>query len=324
MELAAILAARQAIRPFITYTPLIHSPFLSERSGANVWLKLENQQPTGSFKVRGALHKILQLSPDQRARRIVTASAGNHALGVAHAVRALQQQGVTLTADIFVPHTAPAAKIDKLRRYPVTVHPVGATFDAAHAAADAFAQEMGVTPLSAYDDEDVIAGQGTVGLEIALALPHVNTIVTPVGGGGLLAGVATAVHHMLPRTRVVGVQPEASPAALLSLRDGVAYDPYDHEPTIADGLAGGFGATPLALLQAYPPTIMLASEAETRRAIFHLVQQHQLLIEPSGAIAITPLLPETADFAGQTVVCILSGGNLDTQLLAEVLISNEH
>jgi threonine dehydratase len=168
----------------------------------------------------------------------------------------------------------------------------------------------------------VIAGQGTVGLEIVRELPQANLILVPVGGGGLIAGVASVAKAVSSDLRVVGVQPQASPAALLSLRDGVAYDPYDHEPTIADGLAGGFGRTPFRLARRLIDDVLLASEAEIRRAIYVLLHQHQLIAEPSGAIAVSPLLTGALDFRGLNLVCILTGGNIETALLHQVL--DEH
>lgn len=315
IELAEILQAQQRIRPFIQQTPLIHSPYLSELTGGDVWLKLENQQPTGSFKVRGALNKISQLSQAEKARGIVAASAGNHALGVAHTAASLGLGRV----DIFVPETAPDAKINKLRRFPVTIHLAGQTYEDAHKAADDFRARTGATEIAAYDDLAVITGQGTSGVEIMIDLPNCNLVFVPVGGGGLIAGVATAVRQIKPSCHIVGVQPEASPAAQLSFAQNRAIDPYDHAPTIADGLAGGFGAEPFAVLRDNPLEITLASEADLRRAILALLAEHQLVIEPSGAAAIVPLLTGQVEITGKTAVCILTGGNLSLALLREIV-----
>ncbi len=315
IELVEFLQAQRRIRPYIHYTRLIQSPYLSELTGGDVWLKLENQQPTGSFKVRGASNKISQLSEAEKAQGIVAASAGNHALGVAHAAALL---GLA-QADIFVPETAPQAKLDKLRRFPVNLHLVGQTYDEAHLAAEAFRQRTGATEISAYDDLAVIAGQGTVGVEILTNLPAAELILVPVGGGGLVSGVATAVRHIKPSCHIVGVQPEASPAAQLSFAQNRAIDPYDHAPTIADGLAGGFGAKPFDLLRANPPEVVLVSEADIRQAILALLAEHQLVIEPSGATAIAPLLTGGVDVVGKTAVCILTGGNLAMNLLREII-----
>lgn len=312
----AILQAQRRIAPFIQPTPLVRSAHLSTQTGADIWLKLENRQPTGSFKVRGAVNKIGLLTPEEKARGIVTGSAGNHGLGVAFAA----QSWGDVSADIFVPVNAPRAKVDKLRQFDVTLHLEGDTYEAAHQAAEAFARETGATYVQAYDDLDVIAGQGTTGLEILNDLPDTDLILVPIGGGGLVAGVATAVKTMNPGCRVVGLQPEASPAALLSLRDGIPYDPYDHEPTIADGLAGGFGAMPFYVARTLIDQVLLASEVDLRRATFTLLDREQMVVEPSGAIAITPLLNGALDVAGKTVVCVLSGGNLATTLLRDILV----
>jgi len=223
-------------------------------------------------------------------------------------------------ADIFCPVTAPRAKVEKMRRFGVGVHLGGDTYEDAHQAAEAFARKTGAIYVQAYDDLDVIAGQGTIALEIADELPQVDVMVVPVGGGGMIAGISVVAHERAPNCRVLGVQPEASPAALLSLRDGVAYDPYDHQPTLADGLAGGFGAVPLSVARERIDDVLLASEADLRRAIYTLVDQEQLVVEPSGAIAVVPLLNGSLDVAGQTAVCVLSGGNLETTLLRDILI----
>jgi threonine dehydratase len=319
IPLRDLLAARRRIRPFLRPTPLLHSPWLSEQSGGDVWLKPECEQATRSFKIRGALHKIGGLSPAEKQRGVVTASAGNHGLGVAYAAGVWDSAETPMQTDIFVPENAPAAKVDKLRRYPITLHRSGETYDAAHRAADAFAAEKGAVSISAYDDPVVIAGQGTLGLEIVEEAPDVDAILVPVGGGGMIAGVAAVAQSIALACRVIGVQPKASPAALLSLRDGVAYDPYDHEPTLADGLAGGFGATPLAVAGDLIHSIELSDEATLRRAVHALMVHHQLMVEPSGAIAIAPLLSGQLDLSGQTVVCILSGGNLDIGIVERVV-----
>jgi threonine dehydratase len=315
LRLPKILQTHQAIQPHIRQTPLIRSAWLSQQTGADVWLKLENWQPTGSFKIRGALSKLSRLTAAQRDQGIVAASAGNHALGVAYAAERLGG----IRADIFVPETAPKAKIDKLAHYPVTLHQTGGSYEEAHQAAARFSAETGALEISAYDDEEVIAGQATAGLEIFRQRPQADVILVPVGGGGLIAGIATVATAFSPTCRIIGVQPEASPAALLSLQQGRAIDPYDHAPTLADGLAGGFGAVPFALAHDKIDEILLADETTMRRAIFTLLHHHQLVVEASGAIAIAPLLDGSVDLAGLTLVCLLSGGNLETAVLQNIL-----
>jgi threonine dehydratase len=315
ISLHEIFTAYQMIQPYLGHAPLRFSPALSEQSGAKVWLKLENQQPTGSFKIRGALHKIMRLSPEQRRTGLVTASAGNHGLGTAYAAQALGLAKVT----IFVPQNAPQAKVAKLNRFPVRLQQVGDSYEAAHQAAEQFAQASGASYIPAYDDPLVISGAGTCGLEIMQGLPAVEVIIVPVGGGGLVAGVAVAAKKINPACHIIGVQPAASPAAKLSLAQNMPLDPFDHAPTLADGLAGGFGAHPFYLARTLVEDILLFSEAALRQAIFTLVAQEQLIVEASGAIAIAPLLAGNHPFQGKTVVCILTGANIDSPVLAAIL-----
>jgi threonine dehydratase len=315
LKLYDIILAQNRLKPHIRPSPLIYSEALSEQSGARVWLKLECRQATGSFKIRGALHKMMMLGDEAQAQGIVAASAGNHGLGLAYAAKVLEQRNVT----IFVPKTTPVAKVSKLSRYPIRLEKVGETYGDAHQAAEDFAAETGATYISAYDDPQVIAGAGAIGLEIMSELPEVQTIITPVGGGGLIAGMAVAVKGVNPLCQMIGVQPDASPAAKLSLEQNQPIDPYDHAPTIADGLAGGFGAHPFYIARTLIDDVWLFSEDDLRQAIFTLIDQEQLVVEASGAIAIAPLLRGDYDLQGQTVVCVLTGANIDSRLLADIL-----
>lgn len=317
LKLHHFLQARRRIAPHIRRTPLVRSAFLSQLCRAEVWLKVEGMQPTGSFKVRGALHKLMQMPAEERSQGVVTASAGNHGLGLAYAAEALHLPSVT----VFVPEDTPATKTGKLARYPITLRRVGRTYAEAHHAAEAFAAQTGAHYISAYNDVDVILGQGTCGLEIMLDLPETGFLFVPTGGGGLLSGVALTAKAINPGTRIIGIQPEASPAARLSFEQGLPLDPYDHEPTLAEGLAGGFGSLPFYLARTLVDHITLHSEAEIRRAIFTLLQHEQLVVEASGAIAIAPLLRQAVDVSGQTVVCILTGANIDPSLLASIVES---
>jgi threonine dehydratase len=267
MMLEELRAARERIRPHVLRTPLTRSAALSERAGAEVWLKLECRQHTGCFKPRGAVNRIASLSEDERARGVVAASAGNHALGVAHACRAV---GVE-QADLFVQADAAPAKVRKLRGYPVRLHLLGANYEEAQQAALAHARETGAVFVSSYDDAAVIAGAGTCGLEIVEDLPEPDAVVVPVGGGALIAGIATAVKAARPRARVIGVNPEASPSALESLRAGRALDPYEHGPTRAHGLAGGFGRVPFEIARRLVDEVVLVSELELARGIAALI-----------------------------------------------------
>lgn len=316
MILIEILKAAQVIRPYIHQIPMRRCGFLSEQTGGEVWLKLESLQPTGSFKIRGALNRLSHLTEAEKARGIVVVSAGNHGLGVAYAVEQLGG----MKADIFLPQSAPSAKVEKMRRFDgVNLHLVGENYNEAVVTAQAFAAENGSVEIPAYDDPIVIAGQGTMGVEILTERPETDVILVPVGGGGMISGISAAAAAIKHGCRVVGVQPEASPAGLMSLRDNVSYDPYDHEPTIADGLAGGFGEWPLKIGRDFIERILLSSEAELRQAIYSLVKQEQLVVEASGAAAIVPLMNRSLDIKGKTAVCVLSGGNLAISLFGEII-----
>ena len=317
LTLHEIYLAQQRMKPYITRTPLMQSTLLSAQLGIDVRLKLENRQCTGSFKPRGALNKILTLSAEELERGIVAASAGNHALGVAHAAQCL---GLT-KADLFVQANAAPAKIAKLRQYNVNLHLVGNLFDEAQAAAFEFAEHNGATFVSAYDDLDVIAGQGTVGLEIMQDMPDVDTIVVPVGGGGLIAGLATIAKSLNPAIRVIGVNPAASPSAYLSKRDGYPYETYENKPTLAHGLAGGFGRVPFMVAMMLIDEIVLVSEEEMKRGIAALIDSDQILAEASGVAGIAAVLAGKVGEA-RKCVCVLTGGNIDSETLRMILNSN--
>ena len=315
VSFADLESARERIGPHVLQTPLTHSPLLSRRIGAPVWLKQENRQHTGSFKPRGALNKILSLNPAELRRGVVAASAGNHALGVAYACKTLGIERAT----IFVQANASPVKLAKLGAFSIDVHRIGDTFEAAQQAALAHAEKTGSVFVSAYDDPAVVAGQGTCGLEIAAQLDAVSTVIVPVGGGALIAGIALAVTTLRPQAKVIGVNPAASPSALLSLQRGHAIDPYDHEPTLAHGLAGGFGRTAFPIVRERVERIALVSEAEIAAAIVELIDSDQILAEPSGSAALAALLfGKTAKPTGDVVV-VISGGNLDTPTLRTVL-----
>jgi len=311
-----IFQAQRTIRPYIFRTPLRDSFLLSERIGASIYLKLENWQITGSFKPRGALNRIALMTADERAHGIVTASAGNHALGVGHAARAMNISPAT----IFVPRTAPRAKIDKLRQFPVEVRQVGETYDDAHHAAETFQRVTSATFIHAYDDPRTVAGQGTIGLEIIEDLPNVDAILVPVGGGGMIAGIAIAVKALAPSVKIIAVQPTASPSLRDSIRDGKCYEEYAAASTICDGLAGGIGKIVFQVAQnKLIDDVVLVEEDETHAAIRALVETQQLVVEGSGAVGVAALLSRKIDLSGKRVAVVLSGGNIDLALLNQIL-----
>lgn len=315
LGLADIQAARRRLGAHAWRTPLVPSRELSRRAGSPVFLKLECWQRTGSFKVRGALSKLAGLLPEERARGVVTASAGNHGLGVAYATEALGMAPAT----IFLPETASETKARHLAASHCHLRRAGADYDAAHAEAEHYAAAHDALYLSAYDDLEVIAGQGTVGMEVLEELPDADLLLVPIGGGGLVAGVAIAARAMRPGIRIVGVQPEASPSAYLSLREGRPYESYPGAPTICDGLAGGFGRVPFEAAGRLIDDILLVPDSAVRLAIAWLAAHEQLLVEGSAAIAIAPLLTRQVAPGGQKTVALLTGRNIDSALLRQCL-----
>jgi len=314
LSLEDVFRARRVVARHLPPTPLRSAFCLRPRPA---WLKLECWQPTGSFKVRGATNFIASLSAEQRRGGVVAASAGNHALGVAFAASIL---GGSLEATLFVPRTAPRAKVEKLRAFPVTVREDGLTYDEAHALALAHVEKTGATYVHAFDDPRTAAGQGTVALEILEELPEVGTIVVPVGGGGLIAAVAAAVKDRARGVRIVAVQPEASPSLRDSIRGGAALLDYAAAPTLADGLAGGIGEIVFAHRDLLDEVVVVP-EAAIEDAIVALLAEDQVVAEGAGAVAVAALRAGLVESAGdgRAVVAIVTGGNIDASVLARLL-----
>lgn len=316
LEARDILRAARVLRPFLPRTPLERSAPLSSALGGEVFLKLETVQPTGSFKVRGALNKILTLSPEERVRGVVTASAGNHALGVAHAARLAGIRQATLV----LPEAAPRSKVSALKRYGFELVQAG-TYDDAEALAHRLEREGGLTCVHSYNDPDVVAGQGTIALEVLEELPAVDTFLVPVGGGGLACGVALWAKAVDPAIRVIGVQPETSPAVYASRRAGrIVQVPI--LPSAADGLVGNLepDALTFPLLCRYVDDLRLVREEEILEAIGYLVAEHGIVVEGAGAVSVAALRRKPGlDLTGRTAVLILSGRNIDRDRLGEAL-----
>lgn len=310
---ADILLARRRIAGIAYPTPLEHSRPLSDYTGAEVYLKLECAQVTGSFKLRGATNA---LRAGEGRSPVVACSAGNHALGVAHAAA---QTGVEAT--LVLPEGASPAKVAALRRYPATVLQVGASYEQAEAAALRLAREQGLRFISPYNHPDVIAGQGTLGVEILEQLPDADVLVVSVGGGGLISGVGLWAKAMNPNIRVVGVQAEQSAAMLASLQAGELVQAPDL-PTLADGLAGNLepGAMTFPLVQRLVDMLIAVSEAQIAAAMRWLLNEHQLVVEGAAAVVVAALLNGlVAGLAGRRVVALLCGRNVATETLLGVV-----
>ena len=309
-----ILVARRNMGNLVRKTPLQYSFPLSERVGSEVYLKLENLQQTGSFKVRGAVNRIAGFSAEERARGVVAASSGNFAVGMAYAARALGGVPVSL----FMPLGTPASKVDKLREYDVEVFLSGEQWDDTYDDSKDYQREHGLAYAHSYADLEIIAGQGTIGLEIMEDLPDTDAILVPIGGGGLLGGVTVAAKAINPGIAIIGVQVEASPSAYLSFKEGHCYERYEYDFTIAEGLAGGFGIVPFELVKDLIDDVVLVSEQEMREAVFTLLESEQLVVEGSGAVSVAALLFDKVGLKGKKVVAVISGGNIDIELLLEI------
>jgi threonine dehydratase len=309
--MADVLAAARRLRGVARRTPLERSPWLSGIAGSDVYLKLETHQRTGSFKLRGAYNAIASLSAEARARGLVTSSAGNHGQGVALAASLLGAAAV-----VYVPSDAPDAKKRRIARWGVDLREVPGGYDGAHHAGEAHAERAGVHFINAFSDPAVVAGQGTVGLEIFQELPGVRTIVVPVGGGGLAGGVGIAARALGPGVRVVGVQTEETRAMHASLQAGRPVSvPYG--PTLCEGLSGDVDARGVALAARVVDEIVVVPEASVRRAMRRLYEEEGIVAEGSAAVAVAAVL-EGAAGEGPVAV-VVSGGNVDAARLASIL-----
>ncbi|ADB63485.1 threonine dehydratase (plasmid) [Haloterrigena turkmenica DSM 5511] len=295
-------------------TPVERSTSLGEMVDAEVYLKMEHLQWTGSFKTRGAYNKIRQ-AVDDGADEFVAASAGNHAQGVALAAT---KCGANST--IVMPTHAPQAKIDATRSYGAAVELVGQDFQEAMAYAQDYAADNDVEFVHAYDDPNIVAGQGTLGIEIHEDCPDVDTVVVPIGGGGLISGVATALDHLSPETRVVGVQAEGAATVHESLDKGIPVT-LDEVDTIADGIAtGGISDLTLNLIEDHVDEVVTVSDAEIANAILLLLERAKQVVEGAAAASVAAVLSDQLDVSGETVMPVLGGGNLDMTMLQTVLI----
>jgi threonine dehydratase len=316
IDLSDVEAARDRVAETARHTPLEYSHTFSEMTGTEVHLKLETFQRTGAFKIRGATNRIATLDEEQRDAGVVTASAGNHAQGVALAA---SRMGVDST--VVMPEDAPIAKVKATQNYGAEVVLHGVDYDQAEARAHEIEREEGRYYLHAFDDPEVIAGQGTIGLEIAEDLPEVETVIVPIGGGGLISGIATAVRAHNPEARVVGVQAEGAASVADSLEQGqrVARDAVD---TVADGIATRtVGELPFEIIQERVDEVVTVTDDEIAVALTLLLERNKTLVEGAGAVPLAALLSGAIEYDdGETVVPTLCGGNIDMNTLTTVIV----
>jgi threonine dehydratase len=312
LTLADIRAAAARLQGEIIDTPCMPSRTLSALTGCAVFLKFENLQFTASFKERGALNKMAQLTAAERASGVLAVSAGNHAQGVAY-----HAQRMGIPATIVMPRFAPAVKVERTRGFGASVVLEGDTFDDARAHGLRLAAERGLTLVHPYDDLAVIAGQGTIGLEMLAQRPEIDTLVVAIGGGGLISGVATAARALRPDIEVIGVQTERFPAAFNAMH-GAQHE--SAQATIADGIAvKSPGALTLPLIREHVSEVLLVSEDDIEQAILMLLEIEKTVVEGAGGVGLAALLKHPARFKGRKVGLILCGGNIEPLVLAEII-----
>ena len=308
-----IRAAAERIRGSVIRTPMLVSRTLSEIIGAEIWLKFENLQFTAAYKERGALNKLLQLSPDERARGVIAASAGNHAQAVAYHAKRLG-----IPATIVMPESTPTVKVTQTAGHGASVVLYGRIVDDAFGKARELALENGYVFVHAFDDPKVIAGAGTIGLEMLEDAPDLDTIVVPIGGGGLMSGIAIAARGLKPDIELIGVEAELYPSMKCAIQD-------IHMPLGGDTLAEGIavkqpGELTSRILRELANDVVLVPERELERAVAMLVGIEKTVVEGAGAAGLAAILADSARFRGKKVATLLCGGNIDTHLLANVLV----
>lgn len=313
--LAEILRAEQRIRPSILETPLIPSLPIGQMGGADVYLKMESEQYTNSFKARGAVNKVLSLTEEARSRGVITASTGNHAQGTA---RACSLIGCPCT--IFLPETAEPSKVAAIRHYPADLVFHGTDPLATELHAKKTAIEQGKTWISPYNDPQIIGGQGTIGLELSRQLPHIDEVLVTVGGGGLISGIAVYLKAIMPNVNIIGCQPEQAPDMYRCIQAGEIIEIEQHE-TLSDGSAGGVepGSITFPLCRDLVDRYLLVSEAEIRAAMRLMMDAHHKIVEGAAGVAVAAFLRYKKQFEGKTVVIVICGANIATDKFLKII-----
>ena len=312
LTLDHVYKANYILRSVVRQTDVLYAPKL--KPGTELYLKTENLQLTGSFKVRGAYYKMSQLTQEERERGVIACSAGNHAQGVALAA---QKNGIK--AVICLPDGAPISKVEATRSYGAEICLVEGVYDDAYQKAQQLRDEKGYTFIHPFDDPDVIAGQGTIALELAEQVPDMDAVIVPIGGGGLISGIAYTLKNLNPNVKIYGVQASGAPSMLNSIHDA-HIETLDSVFTIADGIAVKQpGSITYEICSKYVDEIVTVTDDEISAAILALMEQHKLVTEGAGAVAVAAAMFGKMDLTGKKTVCLLSGGNIDVTILSRVI-----
>ena len=312
VALEQIHNAARVLNGNIRETDLIYAPNIVPDS--KIYLKCENLQVTGSFKIRGAFYKISQLSQEERNKGVVACSAGNHAQGVA-----VSAQKNNIKSTIFIPSIAPLSKIEATKSYGAEVKLIDGVYDDAYEAAVRYYKESGAVFVHPFDDELVIAGQGTIGLELLRQLPELDAVIVPIGGGGLIAGIATCIKNINPRCKVYGVQAQGAPSMVNAMELHELHT-LDRVSTVADGIAVKTpGSLTFDLCEKYVDDIVTVTEDEIATAILTLIEQQKLIAEGAGAVSVAAAMFNKLPIKGQNTACVVSGGNIDVSILSRVI-----
>ncbi len=313
--LQEILQAEYQIRPYIRETPLEYSFPLSKLTGSRVFLKLENLQHTGSFKVRGAMNALLSLTPEQRARGVVTASSGNHGIAVAFGLHTLKIHGT-----VFVPEDTSSTKVAAIRNYGADIRFWSTDCVMTEVYARSYAAQNDMVYISPYNDTHVVGGQGTIGVELCRQIKHVDVVLAALGGGGMISGIAEYLKAVFTHTEVIGCSPENSPVMAKSVQAGQILE-MESLPTLSDGTAGGIEQDTITfpLCQRLVDDYILVSEGEIRRAMRLCIETHHMLIEGAASVPLAALLQTPERFREKTVVVVLCGANLSLETLKTIL-----
>jgi len=314
VTLATIHAARQRIKDAIYHSPCPYSLSLSKLCNAQIYCKLDHLQMTGSFKERGARNKLLQLSPQQKQTGVIAASAGNHALGLAY-----HGQLLNIPVTVVMPKFAPIVKAANCRGFNATVILHGDSFDAAREKATTLAAEQNLTYIPPFDDPDIIAGQGTLGLEILEDLPDVDAVLVPVGGGGLIAGIATAIKALKPSTQIIGIEPAHAPSLHTAFQNNKPTKVPTH-PTLADGLAvAQTGTLCFDIAKQLVDQIVLVDETAIAKAILRLLELEKTVVEGAGAVSLAAMTQNLPNLQNKKIVLLLTGGNIDVTMISRII-----